>query len=463
MRKFNKTLLATLLTTFVAGVNAASFQLAEVSSSGLGMAYAGNAAVADNASVVANNPALMTKFDRTQISAGAVVVDADVIVRGKVGGTFDAYESNVVPSKAIPNLYVVAPISERFAIGGGLNVNYGLKSQYDDNFAAGFFGGTTELTALNFNVSAAYRFDNGISLGLGFNAIHSDAEIKRTLGVAGLSAAQQAGQAAQQYATAAQQYAAAGNAQAAQAAQAAAAQYASAAQYYAGLPRGTQISHIHGDEWSFGWNAGIAYELNENHRWGFAYRSAVDVKFKGKYSNDLVLPMGDSVLYPQFGNETDGRLTLNLPAVWELSGFHKLNEKLAMQYSWKYTQWSRLQTLDAYSMDGSEQYLHKDEKYRNNTRYALGFSYEVTPSLTLRTGVAYDRSASVAAQSISIPDTNRMWYSAGLSYKITKDITADVGYAYLRGTKTSFDEEGRAYFETKSRANLYGLNLNYTF
>ena len=48
MNKFSKTLLASSL--FVsAGAHAAAFQLAEVSTSGLGTAYAGNAAVADNA------------------------------------------------------------------------------------------------------------------------------------------------------------------------------------------------------------------------------------------------------------------------------------------------------------------------------------------------------------------------------------------------------------------------------
>ncbi|VEI44995.1 outer membrane protein P1 [Actinobacillus equuli] len=64
--QFNKTLLASLLTFSAAGVHAAAFQLAEISTSGLGMAYAGNAAVADNASVVATNPALMTKFKSTE-------------------------------------------------------------------------------------------------------------------------------------------------------------------------------------------------------------------------------------------------------------------------------------------------------------------------------------------------------------------------------------------------------------
>ena len=52
------------------GVNAAAFQLSEVSTSGLGRAYAGEAAIADNASVVATNPALMSLFKTNQFLCG---------------------------------------------------------------------------------------------------------------------------------------------------------------------------------------------------------------------------------------------------------------------------------------------------------------------------------------------------------------------------------------------------------
>ncbi|SUU82358.1 47 kDa outer membrane protein precursor [Aggregatibacter actinomycetemcomitans] len=61
-RKFTQTLLSTLLLTAAGGASAAAFQLAEISTSGLGRAYAGEAAIADNAAVVATNPALMSLF-----------------------------------------------------------------------------------------------------------------------------------------------------------------------------------------------------------------------------------------------------------------------------------------------------------------------------------------------------------------------------------------------------------------
>ncbi len=48
MKKFNQSLLATAMLLAAGGANA-GFQLAEASTSGLGRAYAGEAAIADNA------------------------------------------------------------------------------------------------------------------------------------------------------------------------------------------------------------------------------------------------------------------------------------------------------------------------------------------------------------------------------------------------------------------------------
>jgi long-chain fatty acid transport protein len=59
------------------------------------------------------------------------------------------------------------------------------------------------------------------------------------------------------------------------------------AQQIGGIPADTQISHLKGDEWGFGWNAGILYEVDENNRYGFTYRSEVKVKFDGDYKSSL--------------------------------------------------------------------------------------------------------------------------------------------------------------------------------
>lgn len=70
--KTNKTLLSCAVAFGLASVStftqAAGFQLAEYSATGLGRAYAGEAAMADNASAQWRNPAMLTYLEGTQVS-----------------------------------------------------------------------------------------------------------------------------------------------------------------------------------------------------------------------------------------------------------------------------------------------------------------------------------------------------------------------------------------------------------
>lgn len=94
--------------------------------------------------------------------------------------------------------------------------------------------------------------------------------------------------------------------------------------------------------------------------------------------------------------------------------------------------------------------------------------------MTLRAGIAYDQAASRHQRSAAIPDTNRTWYSLGATYKFTPNLSVDLGYAYLKGKKVHFKEvkaitksvltlDTTANYTSQAHANLYGLNLNYSF
>lgn len=461
---FTRTLLASMLCSMAGTVQAAAFQLSEVSTSGLGRAYAGEAAILDNASVVATNPALMTLFKENQFSAGGVYVDSNIRVNGpvtaKMGGNIIAQKAadndNVVPNAFVPNMYLVAPINDRFSIGGGMNVNFGLKSEYGSNYSAGVFGGTTELTAINLNLSGAYRVSQGLSVGAGINTVYAKAKVERTAGilddalnVASASAASKAA-------------ALAGTPYAEQAA----IQAAKLSALSNGLSSDTVLTHLEDrNAWGFGWNAGLVYEFNERNRIGVAYHSKIDITFSDRNALSY-MPYG---IKPYIG---EGSLTLKLPAYWEVSGFHQFNDYLAVHYSYKYTQWSRFKELDANYNSGLKAF-YKEERYRDNSRVALGASYFVNSQLTLRAGVAYDEAAAtIEHASASIPDTDRTWYSLGATYKFTPNLSIDLGFAHLRGRKVNFVEtqklagglvEVQANYHSKSSANLYGLNVNYSF
>lgn len=385
MKKFNQSILATAMLLAAGGANAAAFQLAEVSTSGLGRAYAGEAAIADNASVVATNPALMSLFKTAQFSTGGVYVDSRINMNGDVAASIkstnmnttkygSASARNVVPGAFVPNLYFVAPVNDKFALGAGMNVNFGLKSEYDDSYDAGVFGGKTDLAAINLNLSGAYRVTEGLSLGLGVNAVHAKAQVERNAGIITESAKIAQGALA-----------------------AVGTQDQKAAANYLTSKDKSVVSLQDRAAWGFGWNAGVMYQFNEANRIGLAYHSKVDIDFTDRTATSLeanVIKEGKK-----------GNLTLTLPDYLELSGFHQLTDKLAVHYSYKYTHWSRLTKLHA-SYENGKKAFDKELQYSNNSRVALGASYNLYEKLTLRAGIAYDQAASRHQRSAAIPDTD---------------------------------------------------------
>lgn len=451
MKKFNQSLLATAMLLAAGGANAAAFQLAEVSTSGLGRAYAGEAAIADNASVVATNPALMSLFKTAQFSTGGVYVDSRINMNGDVESSTknlqmlaakygSASQRNVVPGAFVPNLYFVAPVNDKFALGAGMNVNFGLKSEYDDSYDAGVFGGKTDLSAINLNLSGAYLVTEGLSLGLGVNAVYAKAQVERNAGIIkeSVELAKTAFTVAQDDEKAIPTYLTSKNT--------------------------SVVSLQDRAAWGFGWNAGVMYQFNEANRIGLAYHSKVDIDFVDRTATSLEAGV--------IGAGKKGDLTLTLPDYLELSGFHQLTDKLAVHYSYKYTHWSRLTKLNASFEDGKKAF-DKELQYSNNSRVALGASYDLYEKLTLRAGIAYDQAASRHQRSAAIPDTDRTWYSLGATYKFTPNLSVDLGYAYLKGKKVHFKEvkttgktvilNATADYTSQAHANLYGLNLNYSF
>lgn len=466
VNNITKLLLSSFLLAGTGAASAAAFQLSEVSTSGLGRAYSGEAAIADNAAVVATNPALMGVVQQPVVSVGTIYVDPSIDIEStqpsfnpaKPKDSFS--HKNIAPNAVVPNFYAVYPLNTKFAMGGGVNVNYGLASKFNKDYAAGWLGGKTDLMAVNFNLSGAYRLTDNLIFGVGLNAVYAKATLERYAGQLF------AKKAAELQAKAAAAKAAGITPTAEQVAEATAA--ATALTELNKLPANTVVSRLKGDKWGFGWNAGLVYEFNERNRIGVAYHSQVNINFKGKYSNQLptdnpvvVAVLKQSGTTATGGNEINGSLHLPLPAYWEVSGFHQLTDKLAVHYSYKHTQWSKFKELRAKAADGSDLF-RKEEKFSDSSRIAIGATYDVNEKLTLRTGIAHDESAAQDHHSISIPDTDRTWYAVGATYNFTPNLSVDAGFAHLRGKKHSFVEEG-VKFTVKGSANIYGLNLNYRF
>ena len=378
----------------------------------------------DTAASASRNPATMALMDRPEFSIGAVYIAPDVNISGRSpsGRSLDA--NNIAPNQWVPNIHYVQPINDQWWIGASATSNYGLATEFNNGYTAGGYGGKTDLVTGNFNLSTAYRLNEHFSVGVGFDAVYAKAKIERYAGESGARL---------------------------------------------GVPADTQVAHLKGDEWGYGWNAGVLYEVDENNRFGFTYRSEVKVDFDGDYKSSLSSrlnavnnPTVTGIPYGTSGTTVPGALTLNLPEMWEVSGWHKVAPQWAVHYSMAYTSWSQFQELKATGSNG-QTLFYKDESFHDAYRIALGTTYSYDKNWTFRTGIAFDDSPVPAdKRSISIPDQDRLWLSAGTSYAFNDDASVDVGISYMHGQKVTV-KEGPYTFTSEGKAWLYGANFNYKF
>lgn len=422
---FARSALAIAVAVISSNASAAGFLLNEYSTSALGRAFSGAGAVGDNASEGSRNPAAMMLFDRPTMSLGAVYIDPTVDIKGRDDDKYTA--NNIAPNAVVPNAHFIFPINDKWAVGTSMTTNFGLSTDFHKDYAAGPIGGKTDLKTVNLNLSGAYRINDNFSFGVGANAVYADAEITRHMGrsIPPL-----------------------------------------------GVTPSTTAAKLTGDDWGYGWNAGLLYEINQDNRLSFTYRSKVKVKFEdGKYTNDLPKHPLLNPLNPMGGETVKGTLNLNLPDIWEFSGYHKVDPKWALHYSVSYTGWSTFKDLTAYQKSNGNELFHKAENFDDAWRLALGTTYYYDDNWTFRTGIAYDESPVPSKyRSISIPDQDRYWLTAGTTYAFNKDASVDLGIAYMHGKKVNINERlnekdptSEVRFKSEGSAWLYGVNFNYTF
>lgn len=412
---------------------AAGFQLAEYSATGLGRAYAGEAAMADNASAQWRNPAMLTYLDGTQLSLGAIYVNPNVDVDGTVDGsqsanpslpTSHAAKSDFADDAIIPNVYISHKYSDQVAVGFALGTNYGMETNLGNDFAAAHFGDQASVTTMEANLNAAYQVNQALSLGGG---------VRYVMGEGSFGAK------------------------------------APANNIYS-FTQGTDLKYMQGEDNAWGWQVGAAWQINQDHRIGVSYKSEVQLKLEG-YATGAGF---DSSL--SSGNRDSGTMDLALPATAELASFHQLTEKVAIHASLNWTDWSSFEKLEAQlNTFGSK--TVKVENWQDNYRLALGATYQLDPKLALRTGIAYDTSAvSDKNRTITIPETDRTWFSFGASYDVTQDFTLDGGLTYILAKDAPITESrgyasddiaqqvaGQFVGETTGNIWLIGVQASYRF
>jgi long-chain fatty acid transport protein len=383
---------------------ASGFQLTEQNASGLGNAFAGSAAVAENASTIFYNPAGMTQLKDHEVSGGLVAIGtsfkfsdsgSDV---GALTGTGNGGDGG--NWGFVPNGYLSWALNKDLYIGIGVGAPYGMKTEYNESWVGAAQSTSFDVKTYNINPSIAYRINEKVSLGFGLNWQRLETTYKRQL--------------------------------------------ATLAPVYAASPLKLTL-----EDSIWGWNIGALFTPLPSTKVGVSYRSAMHHHTDGKIEVTGPDPRINA------SASSDSKTDLNIPDFFVFSVAHTLNDKWELLGDVSRTGWSSTPEVDINRSSNTglgtgngttAQVLDTD--FRNTWRVALGANYKYNEALKLRFGTAYDQTPTQDAEHrlTAMPDNNRVWFSAGAQWIPAKDSAIDFGVAYLYLKDSNINNDQRAQF-----------------
>jgi long-chain fatty acid transport protein len=379
-----------LLTGLTQQVSAAGFQLIEQGVSGLGTAFSGGAAQAEDASTVFFNPAGMTRLEGTQAMAAVHIIvpqaefDDDGSAHALLGpgglGTEESGDAGVVG--VAPNFYLTHQLNDKVFLGLGVSAPFGLATSYDDDWIGRYHAIDSEVMTLNINPSVAFRLNDKFSVGIGANVQHVEAKLSNAVDTFLISA---------------------------------------------GAITGDGKLKLKGDDWSYGWNLGFLVEPSEGTRIGLHYRSEIDYDVEGKADFS-----GPITLIPTF-TDADVTADVKLPATASLSLYHEFHPEWAVMADYSRTYWHVLKEL-RFSFDNTLPDGVTTLNWEDSDRYSIGLQHKPSGSnWTYRIGVAFDETPIPSShyRTPRIPGEDRTWLAFGLGYKKSDNLSFDIGYAHL--------------------------------
>jgi len=398
-----------LVMAATAPLQAGGFAVTAKKNSGLGNAYAGGAAVAEDAATVYWNPAGMTRLPGHNGAASLVVVNPSYEFRATQTAT-NALGLPIEPVGAnggdagsavwFPNIFYSHSFSDRLKVGIDVVVPFSLDTEYDSLWTGRYYAVKSELQTYDINPAIAYRIGERWSLGAGISAQYLDAELTHAVDFGLINALD----------------------------------LSNAFPLIPSTPTSDGSVAVTGDDWGYGFNLGVLFELSENSRFGLTYRSKVAHTIDGRAG--FTYPAAAAGVGPASGLVNQNvRVDIDLPATASLSGYHQIGQWAIMgDVTW--TQWS---TLDALRIDYANPGVADEVttlQWDDTLRFSVGVTWFYDDEWTWRAGLAFDQSpvSSPALQTPAIPDEDSFWLSLGGSWKFDENWGLDFGGAYIWAT-----------------------------
>jgi long-chain fatty acid transport protein len=419
-------LLALGLLAFPGAARAAGFALFEQGAKGMGFAGAFTAQ-ADDASAVFHNAAGIAFLKGKHLYLGGTLVKPSTDFTG--AGPFPGdgrLESMSVGAVPFPAVYYTQEINERLVAGVGLNVPFGLKTEWasPDTFTGRFISTRAELTGFAINPSVAYKLADRLSIGGGLDIRRTKVKLDR---------------------------------------------HVPSVNPFTFKVTDVATVELAGDNATdFGFNLGVLAKPSEKLSVGISYRHKVKQDYTGT-ATFVLLPTGNA----QF----DQAVALKLPSggvaattAIEYPGFasggaaYKWNDWI-FEADVNWYQWSSFGQLPIV-LDGRPDLSSiVTEDYKNSWQFRFGAERRLNDAWSVRGGYFFDQTPS-PAESVSalLPDSSRNGFALGGTWR-GRRVFLDAGAWYVHSNQRSTEGVNRDHFDGTytSHAITLGVSLGYSF
>lgn len=418
-------------------VMAQGFTLYEPDIATMGTAYAGAAASAENASVVATNPAAMSRLNTVNVTLNNTLIIAKTDIKNPVGSGPGTNKGDMVPRILVGSAFITFPhvLLDNLSVGLGLYAPFGLKTNYESTFQGRAFGDKSTVTVATFQPTISYAFTPNFSAGAGLTVNHFNGVL-----TSGISPA---------------------------------------------VPNATQ--ELSGARNAFGYNVGFLFSPINEMNIGLTYHSEVEYDLRG---NVEVLNAPITGTPYTFNAKGRSNLVITTPDSLELAATYKIVPTVDLKAGITRTRWSTIDVLapkSTFTASGVSTSVplppvysgviagtlnaggsSENVNFKDVNMYSLGASWQAQPSLALRAGVSYDESpARKADRNVRIPTANRIIYAVGANYAFTPNTSVDFAYNYLHEANAHINRadptKGIYQADFENTGHLISAQFNHKF
>ena len=406
------------------GAQAGGLLLYEFGTAEPGLAAAGYAARAQDASTAFTNPAGMTRLEGHQFLASGQL-DYGSLKFSIGSGTSTALGTDAGGNAFGSDGWFLGggaffsySVSPELKLGFAMTGNFGVPLKYDDNWAGRYYVQEATLLGLSFVPSIAYKATDKLSVGAGVNVMYGKYKNKVALNIPDALRP--------------------GN--------------------FVPIRRSETDAQLELDDntWGAGVNLGLLYEMDARTRFSLTWNSQVSLNFSAQTKFSNLGQFGTNLQNAGLLNSTVN-VGIKVPQQAMGSVFTQLDERWAVLGSIGWQQWSKFGQVQLGLPDAANPTsLTTNLDYKDTWHLAAGAQYRLSDPWLLNFGIAYDSEFQSGNVSPLLP-ANAAWrFGAGAEHRSRKDFFWGFAAEYLYGGTLDTNVQSTTPVALGGRGNLVG-------